>query len=186
MSLRELPRLGALSRACRGGGFRGRIVGARLRAMHTGDMSAHIRRARLSDLDALVALEQASFDHDRVSRTQFRRHLASTTACVLVVADRRNLLGCALLFFRRGAHSARLYSIAIAHAARGRGLGAALLQAAEHEAHARGCAALRLEVRTDNKPATTLYEKRGYQRQAREPGFYEDGTDAWRYAKPLR
>jgi len=89
------------------------------------------------------------------------------------------------LFFRRSAKAARLYSIAIAHAARGQGLGAALLQAAEHEVRRRGCAAIKLEVRTDNASAIALYEKHGFRRVTCVPGFYENGMDAWRYEKPL-
>jgi len=148
-------------------------------------MPARIRRAKPSDLDALVALEEASFDHDRVSRTQFRRHLASPSAAVLVAEERGQVLGGALLFFRRGAKAARLYSIAIAQTARGQRLGTALLNAAEREARRRGCAAMKLEVRTDNTPAIALYEKRGYRCVTRMPGFYENGMDAWRYEKPL-
>lgn len=148
-------------------------------------MPARIRRATPADLDALVALEQASFDHDRVSRAQFRRHIASPSAAVLVAVEPGQVLGAALLFFRRGARAARLYSIAIAHAARGQGLGARLLEAAEREARRRGCATMKLEVRTDNVAAMALYEKRGYWRGARITGFYENGMDAWRYEKPL-
>ena len=148
-------------------------------------MTIRIRHARPPDLDALVALEEASFDHDRVSRAQFRRHIVSDSAVVLVADQRGQALGAALLFFRRGARAARLYSIATAHAVRGQGLGAALLDAAEREARKRGRGAIRLEVRTDNKPAIALYEERGYRRRKREPGFYENGMDAWRYEKPL-
>ncbi|HET6906809.1 MAG TPA: GNAT family N-acetyltransferase [Rhodanobacteraceae bacterium] len=148
-------------------------------------MTVRIRRARPPDLDALTALEEASFDHDRVSRAQFRRHIVSNSAAVLVAEERGRVLGGALLFFRRGARSARLYSIAIAHGARGQGLGKALLEAAEREARKRGSTAMRLEVRTDNAAAIALYEKRGYLRRKREPGFYENGMDAWRYRKEL-
>ncbi|MGH8163486.1 MAG: GNAT family N-acetyltransferase [Rhodanobacteraceae bacterium] len=143
----------------------------------------NIRRATRNDLDALLELEHASFDHDRVSRAQFRRHLQSTSACVLVAEETGVVHGCALLFFRRGSRQARLYSIAIAQAARARGLGTALLHAAKREARARGCNAMRLEVRTDNAAAIALYERRGYTRDACEPGFYENGADAWRYVK---
>lgn len=145
----------------------------------------HIRRATRSDLTALLELEHASFDHDRVSRAQFRRHLDSASACVLVAEENGTVRGCALVFFRRGSRHARLYSIAIAHAARGQGLGATLLQCSEREARARGCDTLRLEVRTDNASAIALYERRGYLRAALEPAFYENGADAWRYVKTL-
>ncbi|MEO6967779.1 MAG: ribosomal protein S18-alanine N-acetyltransferase [Rhodanobacteraceae bacterium] len=145
----------------------------------------HIRRARRDDLNALLELEHASFDHDRVSRAQFRRHLESASACVLVAEENGAVCGGALVFFRRGSHRARLYSIAIAHGARGRGLGAALLQAAERKARPRGCTTMRLEVRTDNASAIALYERHGYRRVARELGFYESGADAWRFLKTL-
>ena len=80
---------------------------------------------------------------------------------------------------------ARLYSIATAPAARGRGLGATLLAAAEDAARARNCRALRLEVRVDNTAAIALYERAGYRRIGRYREYYEDGEDAWRYEKAL-
>ncbi len=144
-----------------------------------------IRRARMGDLDALVALEKASFDHDRVSRAQWRRHLRSDSACVMAAELSGAISGCVLVFFRRGTRSARLYSIAVAQRAHGRGLGAALLRAAEHEARRRDCDAMRLEVRIGNAAAISLYEKRGYLRQERVEAYYEDGADAWRYRKAL-
>jgi ribosomal protein S18 acetylase RimI-like enzyme len=144
-----------------------------------------IRRAGPGDLGALVALEESTFDHDRISQAQWRRHLRSGSACVLVAEEAGEILGCALLFFRRGARGARLYSIAVAPDARGRGLGAILLDAAEREASMRGCDSMRLEVRIDNARAIALYERCGYLRGGRVPRFYENGTDAWSYRKPL-
>ena len=138
-----------------------------------------------ADLDALVALEESTFDHDRVSRAQWRQHLRSESACILVADDAGALFAAALLFFRRGARRARLYSIAVSHDARGRGVGAALLDAGEREARRRDCVAIRLEVRTDNAAAIALYEKRGYRRERLESGFYENGADAWRYTRTL-
>jgi ribosomal protein S18 acetylase RimI-like enzyme len=40
-------------------------------------------------------------------------------------------------------------------------------------------------VRTDNRSAIALYERHGYTRVRRLPGFYEDGADGWRYVKVL-
>jgi ribosomal protein S18 acetylase RimI-like enzyme len=150
-------------------------------------MHAHtpIRRAAPADLDGLLALEQATFAGDRISRAQWRRHIAGTSANVLVAGACRCVDGAAVMFYRRGSRSARLYSLAVHDRARGAGLGAALLAAAEADARARGCTTLRLEVNTGNAAAIALYERRGYRRGAREPHFYEDGADAWRYAKSL-
>jgi ribosomal protein S18 acetylase RimI-like enzyme len=144
-----------------------------------------LRPALPDDLDALVALEQATFATDRVPRRQWRHHLASPSARVLVAAERGSLLGAALLFFRRGSRVARLYSIAIAAAARGRGLGRRLLDAGERVAREQGATAIRLEVRQDNRGAIALYESHGYRRIGEKPGYYEDGASAWRYEKRL-
>ncbi|MBP1474912.1 GNAT family N-acetyltransferase [Frateuria sp. MAH-13] len=145
-----------------------------------------VRRAAPADLDALVALERCAFSGDRMSRAQYRRHLASPRAAVLVAdTPDEGLLGSALVFFRAGSTLARLYSIATAPAARGRGLGGTLLAAAEDAARARGCRGMRLEVRMDNTAAMALYERAGYRRIGRYAGYYEDGADAWRYEKGL-
>lgn len=146
----------------------------------------HVRRATPADLASLVALEQLAFIGDRMSRAQYRRHLANAGATVLVAVSGHELLGSALVFFRRGSMLARLYSIAAAPAARGRGIGARLLAAAEDAARARGCRTLRLEVRVDNDAAVALYERSGYRRIGGYAGYYEDGADAWRYEKPLQ
>lgn len=145
-----------------------------------------LRHAHPADLDALVALELRAFSGDRMSRAQYRRHLASPRAAVFVaVTPDDGLLGSALVFFRAGSTLARLYSIATAPAARGRGIGASLLAAAEDAARARGCRAVRLEVRVDNAAAMALYERAGYRRIGHHAGYYEDGADAWRYEKAL-
>lgn len=148
--------------------------------------AVRVRRAELSDLDDLVALEEQSFAGDRLSRAQYRRHLDSESALVLVAsANHRRFLGTAVVFFRKGSQVARLYSIATHAEARGKGVGSALMEAAEQAARRRRCTALRLEVRTDNEGAIRLYERLGYARIGRYAGYYEDGADAWRYEKAL-
>ena len=144
-----------------------------------------IRRATPMDLPALLALERSAFTTDHLSPRQYRQHLVSPTAIVLVAADESGLLGTALVFFRRESNLARLYSIAVAHGARGRGVGEALLAAVEHAAFCRGARRMRLEVRQDNAAAIRLYERYGYARFAERPGYYEDGGHAWRYEKRL-
>jgi ribosomal protein S18 acetylase RimI-like enzyme len=148
--------------------------------------AVRVRRAELSDLDDLVALEESSFATDRLSREQYRRHLDSETAQVLVAsANHRRFLGTAVVFFRKGAKVARLYSIATHAEARGKGVGSALLEASEQLAKRRGCKVLRLEVRTDNDAAIRLYERLGYDRIGRYARYYGDGADAWRYEKKV-
>lgn len=148
--------------------------------------STRVRRAASSDLDDLVALEQRSFSSDQLSRAQYRRHLDSDSALVMVAStSHRHFLGSAVLFFRKRSGVARLYSLATRPEARGRGVGTALLEAVADAARRRGCRALRLEVRTDNAAAIGLYERAGFKRIGRYERYYQDGADAWRYEKPL-
>jgi ribosomal protein S18 acetylase RimI-like enzyme len=105
---------------------------------------------------------------------------------VLTAQDADGLLGKAVVFFRARSDIARLYSIAVAARARGRGVAKALLAAVEAAARAQGCARLRLEVRQDNGAAIGLYERLGFHRFGEYAEFYEDGAPAWRYEKPIR
>lgn len=147
-----------------------------------------IRSAIPGDLEALVALEQRSFDADRISRGQYRRHLRSGSAQVLIAASSapsEQMLGSAVVFFRRTSAVARLYSLAVQPQARGRGIGMALVEAAAAHAARRGCRALSLEVRADNVAAIRLYERRGFVPIGRVDAYYEDGADALRHELAL-
>lgn len=145
----------------------------------------HIRRATLADLPVLVALERRAFTTDHLSPRQYRHHLTNPGALVLAAVDRSGLLGKAVALFRKDSDIARLYSIAVDDAARGRGIAKALLRAVERGARARGCTRMRLEVAQKNAGAIALYERLGYRRFGAYACFYEDGTDAWRYEKTL-
>ncbi|HWU75706.1 MAG TPA: N-acetyltransferase [Rhodanobacter sp.] len=144
-----------------------------------------VRRAQPTDLDALVALEQSSFSSDRMSRAQYRRHLDSASALVLIAIAEHRIVGSSMLFFRKHSRSARLYSLATLPQARGRGVGSSLLGAVEVAARARHCDVLRLEVRADNAHAIALYARMGYRRTRHLARYYEDGADGWQYVKRL-
>ncbi len=145
-----------------------------------------MRRATVDELPALVALEQATFSLDRMSERQWRRHLESTSAEVLVAVRERQVIGAAVVFYRRGSDIARLYSIAVAASERGAGTGSVLLSAVERAARRRGSRRLRLEVRADNLAAQRLYERAGHVRFGMHHAYYEDGADACRYEKSLQ
>ena len=143
-----------------------------------------LRDARLADLDALLRLE-AFFPSDRMARRQFRYQIRQGRWRLRVAVRGGQLLGYAMTALRRGVGVARLYSIAVDPDARGQGVGGALLADAEALARAHGCHEIRLEVRVRNRPAIAMYEARGYVRFARRAAYYEDDTDAFRYAKAL-
>lgn len=159
---------------------------AGIRAAYAARMATpSIRRAVPLDLDALLALEDASFTSDRINRRQWRRHIIDNTTSILVAGALGDIDAAAVVFYRRGSRKARLYSLAVRARARGHGLGAALLAAAEADARTHACVTMQLEVGTANTSAIALYEGAGYARVAPLPRFYEDGTDAWRYTKAL-
>ena len=144
-----------------------------------------IRPAHEEDLAPLIDLENRVFTADRMSARQWRHHLGSDSARVLVAVRSGRIIGAAVVFFHASHRIARLYSISVAPEARGEGIGEALLAASEQLARKRGATAMRLEVRTDNRPAQRLYERHGYGLFAVRFKYYEDGCDAKRYEKAL-
>lgn len=144
-----------------------------------------IRDARLSDLNALVDLEERCFEIDRFSRRQFRYMMTRAQARLIVDERRRRLTGYVLVLFRRGTSLARLYSVAVDPASRGKGIGRALLEAAENAAIDAGFAYMRLEVRRDNAETIRLYRKAGYRKLGEVGDYYEDGMEALRFEKAL-
>lgn len=158
-------------------------------------LAVEVRPARLADLDALVALEQAAFTTDRAERRAIRHAIRSPSMTLLVAiaqdgtgagADGAEVLvGAATLERRRTSRVARLSSLAVAPARAGAGLGRRLLLAVEADAREHGCERLRLEVRADNGNGIRLYERGGYARTGTKPDYYEDGMEAWCYEKRL-
>jgi ribosomal protein S18 acetylase RimI-like enzyme len=148
-------------------------------------VETRVRTAVKADLNALVALENESFQSDRLSRRSYRALLARASASILVVDGGSSLVGSAVLLFNRANSIARLYSIAVAPSMRGRGVARSLLRAAERAALEHECAVMRLEVRVDNKAACELYESEGFALVERLAGYYQDGTDAVRLERSL-
>ncbi len=152
----------------------------------------HIRPARPADVDALVALETQCFPGDRLSRRQFRYMLSRAQAALLVASDAdpsavasAPLLGYALVLFNRATSVARLYSLAVAASARRRGVGRALVAAAERATWDAERAYLRLEIRCDNLASQRLFQSLGYRRFGILSDYYDDHMGALRYEKQL-
>lgn len=142
------------------------------------------RDATLADLPALLALEQ-QFPGDRLGRRAFRHHLRRPSSRLRVACAGEAAGGYSLILHRADSADARLYSLIVAPALRGGGLGARLLADAERCARADGAHGLRLEVRADNATALRLYLRAGYVRSGARIRYYEDGADAVRLRKDL-
>lgn len=150
------------------------------------DTAEAIRPARLTDIDALLAIEESAFAGDRISRRSFRHLLRRGHQATLVCCDAADRpIGYAMVLFHRGTSLARLYSFAIAPNWRGRGLAARLLAAAEDACLTEAVVQLRLEVRADNAAAIRFYDRAGYRPFGAYAAYYDDATDALRMAKDL-
>jgi len=153
--------------------------------MATSRPSITLRPARPADLPGLLAIEAASFTGDRLSRRALRRWLRVPHACCLVAERAGAIVAYGLASLHRAGRVARIYSLAVAPAARGSGLGGRLLAALESTARERGYAVARLEVAVTNTPARALYRAAGYAERERLPGYYEGGGDGLRLEKRL-
>ena len=135
-----------------------------------------VRTGRARDLPLLVALEERSFPkEDRFIPSIWRRLLGpglrSGSAQVLVI-EGAGLAGAIVGLIRAGGRTARIYSLAVDPACRGRGLAGILMMALARRAERRGCHWLSLEVRASNEAALGLYAKLGFVVRTRLPGYY--------------
>jgi ribosomal protein S18 acetylase RimI-like enzyme len=144
-----------------------------------------LRPARASDLDAILALERECFRSDRLTRVDLANALAHPRARLSVIAVRAGLVAYILLRLPATRPLARIESLGVARAARGRGLAQRLVAGAERLARSEGADRMRLEVRRSNRAARALYAKRGYRELARLPRYYADGAHGLRLEKVL-
>ncbi len=147
--------------------------------------AAKLRRGRITDLDALLAIENAVFTTDILSRRSLRRFLATKGATLIVAEAAGKLAGYALVLYPPRSMRARLYSIAVAPHIGRRGVGPLLLAAAERAARRRGRRAMRLAVHEHNGRAIARYKKSGYRLFGRHRRYYGDRGDALRFEKRL-
>ncbi len=87
---------------------------------------------------------------------------------------------------RRGADEAEILSVAVARAARGRGLARRLLMLHLGRLAGLGVRTVFLEVDAHNAPALGLYRRAGFREVARRPNYYASDTKASADALVLR
>jgi ribosomal protein S18 acetylase RimI-like enzyme len=145
-----------------------------------------VRPAQSADLEGLVALENASFATDKLSRRSFRHWLSSEHRALLLAEWAGLVAGYILIIYHPGTRLARIYSLAVAPQLRGNGIAKTLMLAGEQAARDDGRLYLRLEVSVDNAPAIRLYESLGFQKFGLYRDYYQDHKDALRYQKRIR
>ncbi len=141
-------------------------------------MSVQIRPANLDDpndcrglLEVLDGYASAPEGGGSPLSAEVRERLIpalreQTSALVLLALDAEHAVGVANCFFGFSTFYAQpllnVHDLAVLPEFQRRGIGRALLAAAEERALARGCCKLTLEVREDNHRARSLYHERGF------------------------
>lgn len=153
-------------------------------------MDWHLRAARPGDFDALYALDQACFEPgiawSKAEMLYFLKH--GNNFAVVADGEAPAIAGFAIAgtHRRRGVVVGRLITIDVRQEARRQGLGNALMAAVEERLRAAGATAIVLEVAVDNASAQAFYERQGFGRIGRIPGYYLGKIDALAMEKPLQ
>jgi ribosomal-protein-alanine acetyltransferase len=137
-----------------------------------------IRQANVDDVDAIMAIESATFGSDAWSRESMLAELANPNTFYLAAGRDERLEGYAGLLAPRGAEQADVQTIAVLESARGSGLGRALMNIMLSEARSRRATEVFLEVRADNPGPRHLYESLGFEQVSVRKRYYRPGVDA--------
>ena len=145
--------------------------------------SVALEAATLDDLDALIALERACHTHpwsprglrDALAPGSARRGILVLREAWDASRDDRGVLAyCALEVVADELH---IHNLAVAPAARRRGLAARLLRLVLGIAAAQGARTAHLEVRRGNAAARGLYRAAGFREEGVRPAYYSSPTE---------
>ena len=133
------------------------------------------RLAGPDDLDAVLAIEEASFNNP-TTREWYEGELKRPDVCFIYVLRLSEIPVAAFCAFWLVADQAHINNLAVRPELRGHGLGTQLLESILVEALHLGATSLTLEVRRSNVAAQRLYAK---------SGFHEAGVRKNYYTQPV-
>jgi ribosomal-protein-alanine N-acetyltransferase len=133
-----------------------------------------IRPMTESDVDAVFAIEQASFPAPW-QREQFLNELGLPFSFPFVAEADGAVVGyvCLMSLFKK----AQIVDIATEPEQRGRGIARMLMEHATTVAREKGAEAMALQVRASNSAALNFFEKLGFEHTGTRRGFYEGKED---------
>jgi ribosomal-protein-alanine N-acetyltransferase len=152
-------------------------------------VAIRLRAVQPDDFAELYALDQACFAPgiawSKAELGYFLRYPHNFG--IVAEGDETEIAGFAIAGTqrRRGAIIGRLITIDVRQKMRRHGVGHQLLQEAEERLRAAGATAIVLEVAVDNSAAQAFYERHGFVRTGRIPGYYLGRIDALAMEKPL-
>jgi ribosomal-protein-alanine N-acetyltransferase len=136
------------------------------------------RPAGPADMERIVEIEREGFLHPW-SRDLLERELSHTWSRLLLAEEGPSGPVLGYIVYWLVHDEVHVLNVATAVAARRRGVGRALMEAAEEEGRRRGARLSTLEVRRSNAPAIALYRTMGYRQVGVRPNYYaEEREDA--------
>ncbi len=123
-----------------------------------------IRQAGVADAVDLARLHATAFPEPWDARAMAALLVATGTLALMSEGG--------FILIRAAADEAEVLTLAVSPAARRRGLGRALVEAAVDAAYRGGAASLFLEVADDNEAALALYASAGFEPVGRRAGYY--------------
>ena len=132
------------------------------------------RKMLPADAAAVEKVEMACFSMPW-SRESFWEEAAQEAAYYLLALDDGEVIGYVGVWLL--SDEGHITNVAVAPAARGRGVGAALLAALMEIARGRGVRSMTLEVRPSNEAALALYKRFGFRSVGRRPHYYTDNDE---------
>jgi ribosomal-protein-alanine N-acetyltransferase len=131
-------------------------------------------------MDRILEIERASFGKDAYDRKLFAEffHICGD---LFLVAVRGGIICGYMITCTRGSQAPdafELVSLAVDPAFRGMGAASCLMRNTLRKLQLRGGVRFSLMVRVTNQAARRFYEKHGFRKVRKVPGYYEDGEDA--------
>jgi [ribosomal protein S18]-alanine N-acetyltransferase len=131
-----------------------------------------IRPATPADIPAMTRLVNHSATAAQWSRAQYERVFSSNAPRRIALVVEEGSIVQGFMVALEIAQEWEIENIAIAGAARRRGLGTRLLGEFLKRAHSEGATSVFLEVRESNRAARLLYEKWAFMESGRRSGYY--------------
>ncbi|HVF82427.1 MAG TPA: GNAT family N-acetyltransferase [Flavisolibacter sp.] len=148
----------------------------------------NIRRATIADIPALKKLVNGAYrgegskkgwtteadllDGIRTSEAALNEMLETPNALILAADDGKNLQGC--VYLEKQTDALYLGMLTVEPALQGKGLGAALMMAAEESAKSLGCKKIQMTVITVRDSLIAYYNRKGYADTGERKAFPTD------------
>ncbi|KNZ40535.1 ribosomal protein S18-alanine N-acetyltransferase [Acetobacterium bakii] len=144
-------------------------------------MTINYRIMTAQDIPDIFSVDRMCFEHNWTLES-YECELNNMLATYIVAEDNDQIIGFG--GFWAIIDEAQITNIGVLESYRGRGVAQKILNEMIKLAGVKGCLAMTLEVRVDNKAAIALYEANGFEKAGVRKNYYDNKTDGlimWRY-----